>query len=92
MTVTFAYTSARTTDYVPIAADPGGTSYPAGSMPPDPCYGEKGQSFTVFVSIPWDKVRWVNLGLIQPATVEFRATWQMLIDDRFSLNPDMPTW
>ena len=92
VTVTFAFTSARGTDYVPIVADPGGTSYPAGSMPPEPCYGEKGQTFTVFVSIPWAKVRWVSLGLIQPTAVTYQVSWQMLIDDRFSLTPTLPTW
>jgi Flp pilus assembly protein TadG len=92
VTVTFAFTSGRTTDYVPTASDPGGTSYPIGSMPPDPCYGDKGQSFTVFVSIPWDKVRWINLGLLNPTTVDFTATWQMLIDERFTLTDTLPTW
>src|SRR4051812_10728900 len=69
VTVTFAFTSGRTTDYVPAAVDPPGTNYPAGSMPPEPCYGDKGQSFTVSVSIPWDKVRWINMGLLHPTTV-----------------------
>jgi hypothetical protein len=92
VTVTFAFTSGRVTDYVPTATDPSGTSYPAGSLPPDPCFGEKGQSFTVYVSIPWNKVRWINMGLVNPTKVEYSATWQMLIDERFTLNPTLPTW
>ena len=92
VTVTFAFTTPRTTAYVPLTSDPAGTSYPAGSYPPDPCYGEKGMIFTVTVSIPWSKVRWINLGLINPTTVTFTATWQMLTDDRFQVNTDLPTW
>lgn len=94
VTVTFGFSNLtpRTTDYVPIAADPPGTSYLAGSLPPDPCYGEKGMVFTVTVSIPWSKVRWVNAGLINPSTVNFTVTWQMLTDDRFTVNATLPTW
>jgi Flp pilus assembly protein TadG len=92
VTVTFAFTSGRTTDYVPTASDPPGTNYPIGSMPPDPCYGDKGQSFTVSVSIPWDKVRWINMGLLRPTTVTYTATWQMLIDERFTLPDTLPSW
>lgn len=90
--VTFAFTSPRTTDYIPTAADPGGTSYPAGSYPPDPCYGDKGQLFTVGVRIKdWKKVRWTSLGLVQPTEVRFTVRWQMLIDDPFTVNETMPT-
>jgi Flp pilus assembly protein TadG len=92
VTVTFAFTTPRTTDYVPLPADPSGTSYPAGSFPPDPCYGEKGQLFTVTVSIPWANVRWVNMGIINPTTVTFTVDWQMLTDDRFTVNDQLPTW
>ena len=92
VTVTFGYTTGRTTDYVPHPIDPPGTSYPAGSKPPDPCYGEKGQIFVVTVTIPWNKVRWINLGLINPPTVTFNVTWQMLTDERFQVNEQLPTW
>ncbi|MBN9122467.1 MAG: pilus assembly protein [Planctomycetes bacterium] len=92
VTVTFAYTTARTTDYVPISTDPPGTSYPAGSKPPDPCYGEKGQIFTVYVRVPWSKVRWINMGLVNPTEVTFTVTWQMLTDERFQVNASLPTW
>ena len=92
VTVAFAFVNARTTAYVPTSADPAGTSYPAGSMPPDPCYGEKGMAFTLAVSIPWSKVRWVNAGLIRPTSVTFTVTWQMLTDDRFQVNATLPTW
>ena len=92
VTVAFAFTSGRTTDYVPTSGDPPGTNYPIGSMPPDPCYGDKGQSFTVHVSIPWDKVRWINMGLLRPTAVAYTATWQMLIDERFTLPDTLPSW
>lgn len=92
VTVTFGFTTPRTTDYVPLASDPPGTAWPAGTYPTDPCFGEKGQIFTVTVTIPWDKVRWVNLGLVNPTTVTFTATWQMLTDERFQVNDQLPTW
>ncbi len=93
VTVTFQFTTARTTDYSPISGvDPTGTSYPAGSIPPEPCYGEKGEIFTVFVSVPWNKVRWINMGILQPNNVQFTVTWRMLIDDAFTVNTSIPTW
>lgn len=92
VTVTFAFTTPRTTDYVANPLDPPGTNFLAGSYPPEPCYGEKGMLFTVYVSIPWTKARWVNLGLINPTTVEFKVTWQMLSDERFTVNDQLPTW
>ena len=82
----------RTTDYVPLSTDPAGTSYPAGTYPPEPCYGEKGMIFTLTVTIPWERVRWVNKGLISPTTVSFTVTWQMLTDDRFQVNGTLPAW
>jgi hypothetical protein len=57
----------------------------------EPYTGVKGQPFTVTVTIPWDKVRWVNLGIIKPATVTFTVAWQMLIDDAFTVNQTLPT-
>ncbi len=92
VTVTFGFTTSRTTDYVPIATDPMGTSWPAGSTPTEPCYGEKGMIFTVTVTVPWDKVRWINMGLINPNNVTFTCTWQMLLNERFQVNEQLPTW
>jgi len=92
VTVSFAFTSARTTAYVPIAADAPGTSYGPGTMPPDPCYGEKGMTFTVTVTVPWEKVRWINIGLVNPTAVTFTVSWQMLTDERFNVNDQLPTW
>jgi len=45
----------------------------------------------VTVTIPWEKVRWVNVGLINPTQVTFTATWQMLVDDAFTINQSMPS-
>ncbi|AMV29912.1 TadE-like protein [Gemmata sp. SH-PL17] len=92
ITVTFAFTTPRTTDYVPLSTDPVGTSFPSGSYPTDPCYGEKGMMFNVTVTVPWNRVRWVNLGMINPTNITFTVTWQMLTDDRFQVNADLPTW
>lgn len=93
VTVTFQFTAARTTAYSPVPGiDPVGTSYPVGSIPPEPCYGEKGEEFTVTVSVPWDRVRWINLGVLRPDRVEFTVTWRMLSDDAFTVNTTLPTW
>ncbi|MBY0460764.1 MAG: pilus assembly protein [Gemmataceae bacterium] len=92
VTVTFQFLTPRATDYVPLSTDPVGTSWPAGSTPTDPCFGEKGQIFTITVSVPWDKVRWINMGLINPTSVTFNVTWQMLTDDRFTVNATLPVW
>jgi Flp pilus assembly protein TadG len=92
VTVTFAYQTGRTTAYVPLATDPPGTAYGVGSLPPDPCYGEKGQTFVLTVTVPWDRVRWINLGLLNPPNVTFTVTWQMLTDERFQVNEQLPTW
>lgn len=90
--VTFTYTTARTTAYVVTAADPADTSYPVGSFPPDPCYGEKNQLFTLTVRIKdWKKVRWAGLGVVNPTQVQATVTWRMLIDDPFTVNETLPS-
>ena len=76
VTVTFQFLAPRT-DGAPAA---------------EPYQGEKGQPFAVTVTIPWDKVRWVNLGVIQPAQVSFTVTWRMLVDDPFTVDTTLPTW
>ena len=63
-----------------------------GTYPTEPYQGEKGELFKVSVSIPWSKVQWVNLGLIKPTTVNYTVTWQMLVDDPFTVNDTLPTW
>ncbi|MFO0803518.1 MAG: TadE/TadG family type IV pilus assembly protein [Gemmataceae bacterium] len=63
-----------------------------GTYPTDPYLGEKGQRFTVAVSIPWSKVRWVDMGIIKPSTVDFVVTWQMMVDDKFTVNETLPIW
>jgi Flp pilus assembly protein TadG len=78
--VDFAFTSPRTTD-------PG-----KGTTPTEPYLGEKNQPFTVTVTIPWSKVRWIDAGLIRPQNVSFTVTWQMLTDDAFQVNQTIPSW
>ena len=76
VTVTFTYLAPRTD----------------GQPATEPYQGQKGQPFAVNVSIPWAKVRWVNLGVLNPATVDARLTWQMVVDDPFTVNDTIPTW
>lgn len=56
----------------------------------EPYLGEKGQPFSVTVTIPWNKVRWINLGVVNPTTVTFVVTWRMLVDDKFTVDPNLP--
>jgi hypothetical protein len=64
----------------------------AGVYPTDPYLGEKGELFQVKVTIPWDKVKWVNLGILNPKTLSYTVTWQMLVDDPFTVDDTLPTW
>jgi Flp pilus assembly protein TadG len=63
-----------------------------GTTPTEPYQGEKGQPFSVTVSIPWAQVRWVNLGIVRPTTMTFTVTWRMLIDDKFTFDDSLPSW
>jgi len=58
----------------------------------EPYEGEREQTFFVRVTVPWDRVRLINLGLINPTQVQFTAHWRMLIDERFSINDRLPEW
>lgn len=58
----------------------------------NPYQGIKNEKFRIIVSVPWDKVKWVNLGLVNPTVVEYTVDWQMLVDDPFTLNVDLPKW
>jgi len=80
VTMTFTFTTPRTTD-------PG-----SGTTPAEPYQGDKGETFTVYVSIPWNKVRWTTLGVLQPTDVHYTVTWRMLIDEAFTVNETLPPW
>ena len=43
-------------------------------------------------TIPWDKVRWINLGLVKPTKITFTVVWRMVMDDPFTVNETLPTW
>jgi Flp pilus assembly protein TadG len=57
-----------------------------------PYQGVKGQPFTVTVTIPWNKVQWFSVGLVNPSTVTYVVYWQMLVDDPFTVDSTLPTW
>jgi Flp pilus assembly protein TadG len=63
-----------------------------GTTPTEPYQGEKNQPFRVTVTIPWNKVRWVNLGMVNPTQVSYTVVWQMMIDERFTVNETVPPW
>lgn len=82
----------QTTDDVQVYfqftdAGPSGTG-PTGVQ--DPYLGVKGQTFTVNVIVKFSKVRWINLGIVNPSEISYTVTWQMLVDDPFNVNPSMP--
>jgi len=58
----------------------------------DPYQAPKLQRFRVSVSVPFAKVRWVNLGLVNPTTVSYSVDWFMLVDSPFSVNTNLPNW
>ena len=68
------------------------TNSPTGAVlnATQPYQGIKNQRFRVSVSIPYEKVQWTNLGIVNPSTVSYSAEWSMLVDDQFSLNTTIP--
>lgn len=68
--------------------------YPAGSVPggTEPYQGTKNQRYRVTVTIPFEKVRWVEVGLLNPTTVSYSVEWRMLMDEPFTVNTTMPNW
>lgn len=76
VTVTFAFTSGNT-------------------ALTDPYQGTKGQQFAVTVTLnqaALDKCLWTTLGLVRPSSVTYTVNWQLLVDDAFTINSNMPTW
>jgi Flp pilus assembly protein TadG len=68
------------------------TGAQSGNTSADPWMGKKGDRFEVNVSIPFNKVRWVNLGIVNPSTVSFNVRWTMLVDDPFTIDPTLLNW
>jgi Flp pilus assembly protein TadG len=58
----------------------------------DPYQAPKLQRFRVSVSVPFSKVRWVNLGIVNPTTISYSVDWYMLVDDPFQVNTTIPSW
>jgi len=62
----------------------------------DPYQGVKGQRFAVTVTLNQaalnDKCLWTALGLVKPSSVTYTANWQIMVDDPFSINSNLPTW
>ena len=61
----------------------------------DPYQGAKGQKFNVTVTLnqaALDKCLWTALGLVKPSSVAYTASWQIMVDDPFSIDSNLPTW
>jgi Flp pilus assembly protein TadG len=63
-----------------------------GATATEPYQGEKNQPFQVTVTIPWNKVQWTTLGIVNPTTVTYTVVWRMVIDDPFTVNDNLPVW
>ena len=57
-----------------------------------PFQGLKNERFKVRVSLPYDNVRWTNLSLFAPNMLTVEVYWQMMVDDPFTLNSQLPGW
>jgi Flp pilus assembly protein TadG len=64
----------------------------AGSTTSDPYQGKKGDKYTVKVTIPWNKVRWINFGFVSSTSVSFTVAWTMLVDEPFTIDPTITNW
>lgn len=58
----------------------------------EPYQGVKNQRFRIRVSLPYENLRWTNISLVNPKTLCGECTWQMLVDDPFTLSPNIPGW
>lgn len=59
----------------------------------NPVQGAKNDRFSIEVWIDFgDKVRWVNLGLVDVKKLQYTVEWRMLVDDPFEFKTDIPTW
>lgn len=63
-----------------------------GSPTREPYQGKKNERFRVKIVIPYDNIRWTNLTLLNPQNLTVEANWQMLVDDPFTLNSNLPGW
>jgi len=64
-----------------------------GTTNPSPYKGIKNQRFQLTVTIKdFKKVRWLNLGLVNPTTVGSTVQWRILVDDPFTIQSTMPVW
>jgi hypothetical protein len=58
----------------------------------EPHQGKKNERYSVRLTIPYQNVRWTNLSLLNPQSLTVEIQWQMLVDDPFTLNTNLPTW
>ncbi len=56
-----------------------------------PFKGVKQQRFQLSTTIPFAKVRWINLGVVNPTDVGFTVQWQMMVDDSFLIKTRLPS-
>jgi Flp pilus assembly protein TadG len=56
-----------------------------------PFRGVKDQRFRLTTSVPFSKVRWVNLGIVNPTTVGFAVEWRMMVDETFRIDTNIPS-
>ncbi len=77
-------------------AESGDQSPPIAPADPDsttaqPFKGVKDQRFRLTTSVPFSKVRWINLGIVNPTTVGFTVEWRMMVDETFRIDTNIPS-
>lgn len=65
---------------------------PSDPDPTEPHNAQKGQPFRITLTIDWDRVRWIDLGILRPNTIYYQVDWRILVDDPFTVNTVMPCW
>ncbi len=60
--------------------------------PTEPSNAQKGQRFRISLTIDWDRVRWIDLGIVRPTEIFYQVDWGVLVDEPFTVSTTLPTW
>jgi hypothetical protein len=65
---------------------------PVRSTPPQPYNGIKTDRFRLKVTVPYANFRWMSITGSMGSAVACEVRWQMLVDDTFTINENIPGW
>jgi hypothetical protein len=60
--------------------------------PTEPSNAQKGQAFRIGLTVDWNRVRWLNFGIINPTTIYYQVDWNVLVDEPFNIDTTLPSW